>query len=676
MRESDTFFKIYLIGIVFFIFIETFCNLMVDVNAYVFMNLGEIISILPILAVTIVLTIILIISFNTKRLIKHEYRLFSILIIISVLRLIAQFIPIIWILLLIHFLQLFSCMICFNEIITLIQKGKNFLNFNTFIAAIIFGLGVQFAFFIGNISSNLTTNFTKLVPIIIIVISITVINIKFFFPKFQKNMVKEERTGNDKKQISYVHFVILGILVLTNMIWIINPMALSAYGVINFNFSGTEVYFPWISYGFTYYIFVILITAIVSFYLFTRFLLQLNKKNLKIVSLAFGVLFVLVNGLSLLFNGRNRTVGATIFFTITSIVNVGFLVYYSLYIFNSYSFNSRRKLFLGLIIFFITILFFIILQVQVLWYEYISLLINVIILVGIFAILVSLIEIYNFSKMIIDKEYNQKTPKKAVGILLIGVFLANVIVLGVVFAQRQPVPQGSNNPTFMTWNIHNGIGIDDCFDLDRLIEQIEQEDPDVLGLNEVDMGALKTSFVDIGTYFAHHLNMYYYYGYTFYKHYGNILLSKYPILNAEIIELPLSVESTEPRSMIKATLEINTSQWRVYLTHLSTEQKDREAQVPFIVNKTNEESFEKVVWMGDFNFQPTSGEYDLINSTNSLNFTDTYRSLNSDDGYTYIEDGIPQRRIDYIMCSPDLTPTQSKVKCTVGSDHCAVITTF
>jgi endonuclease/exonuclease/phosphatase family metal-dependent hydrolase len=311
-----------------------------------------------------------------------------------------------------------------------------------------------------------------------------------------------------------------------------------------------------------------------------------------------------------------------------------------------------------------------------LWYEYVSLLINVILLVGIFSILVSLIEIYNFSKLRTDWEYNSKIPNKAIGILFLGVFLTNIIVMGAIFAQRQPVPHGSDSPTFMTWNIHNGIGIDDSFDLDRLVQQIDKEEPDVLGLNEVDMGALKTSFVDIGSYFAHHLNMYYYYGYTFYKHYGNILLSKYPILNAKIIELPLAVESAEPRSMIKATLEINSSQWTVYLTHLSTEQKDREAQVPFIVNKTNENSFENVIWMGDFNFQPNSDEYNLINNTSSLNFTDTYRSLNSDDGYTYIEDGSPQRRIDYIMCSPDLTPTQSKVICTVGSDHCAVITTF
>lgn len=670
MKKSDIFLKIYIIGVVFFLFIEAFYNIMIDVNAYVFMNLGNILSILPTLLITIILLVVMIASFNSKRLIKHNYRLFSILVLISILRLIAQFIPIIWILLPVNLLQLFAGMVFFNEIILLIQNQENSINFNSFIGGIIFGVGVQFAFLIINVSSNITTNIMKMIPVILILISLTVINIKLFFPTFQEPVVEDNKSETNKKEISYLHFVILGILFLTNMIWIMNPMALSAYGVINFNFSTTILYFPWISYGFTYYIFIILITAMVTFYLSTKYIFQLDELKLKAFSLGFGALFILINCLSLLFMGTERMVEATVFFTVATIINIGFLVYYFLYIFNTYSFNSRRKLLLGLIIFFVTILIFIIIQVQVLWYEYISLLINVIILVGTFGVLGATIEIYNFSKVGRTRDYNPQINKNITVILFTAIILANGVLLGVVFAQRSPVTQGRNNPTFMTWNIHNGIGIDDEFNLDRLIERIKKEDPDVLGLNEVDMGALKTSFVDIGSYFGHYLNMYYYYGYTFYKHYGNMLLSKYPILNAQIIKLPLAVKSAEPRSMIKATLEINSSLWTVFVTHLSTEKKDREAQVPFIVNKINEDPFNRVVWMGDFNFEPTSGEYALINSTSSLNFTDTHQSDPDD---TFID---PPKRIDYIMCSPDLIPTQTEVICTKGSDHCAVVTKF
>ncbi len=678
MKESESILKTYVIGVVFFLFIEAFSNLLVEINAYVFMNLSEILIYLPTLLITIILTVFLIVTFNKKTLMKHEYRLFTIIIIIAGLRLATQFIPWISVLLILNFLQLFLCILFFNEVIILSQKEGEFLNPNLFIAAIIFGLGIEFSFLIINMSSNLTTDFTKFIPIILISISMIGIDVKVFLPNNVRHNIEKENKDNNKKEVSYIHFAILGLLFLTCMIWILNPMALSAHGIINLMFSNSTMIFPWTSYGFTYYIFLILGTAFAAFYITTQFILNFDVKRIKLISIVLGAMFLFINGISLILIESTRTVWSTIFFSIATIINVGFVIYYSLYLFNVYSFNRRRKLFLGFITFIITVISFIILQVQVLWYQYVSLLINVIILVGISGVLVCLVEIKNFSILWHNRELNLKVNIKVMGIFFMSIFIINGVVLGVVIAQRIPEPQVDSSPTFMTWNIHNGIGVDDSFDLDRQIEQIKVQDPDVIALNEVDMGALKTSFIDIGTYFAHKLNMYYYYGYTFYKHYGNVLLSKYPIITKEILPLPLEVKSAEPRSMIRATIQIGSALWAVYVTHLSTEQQDRQAQVPYIVNKINEGAFLRVVWMGDFNLVPESGEYNSINSTTSLKFTDTYRALNSDLGYTgdFNDNLNPQKRIDYIMCSPDLNPTKSKVVCSLASDHCAVITEF
>ncbi|MBD3214178.1 MAG: hypothetical protein GF311_16330 [Candidatus Lokiarchaeota archaeon] len=671
--------NIFLIGIILFFFIEAFYNLIVEVNAYVFMNLSEIVSLLPVLITSIILIVLLVVSFNTKKIVVHKYRISLIILIISIVRLIAQFIPWTSILLILNFLLLFSGMIFFNEIIILTQTQDTYLNVNELIAGLILGLGFQFIFLIIDISSNITTNFTKLIPLLIILVCINIINKNEYFPRNLRSLSENTTNQNSKKKISYIHFIILGILFLTGIMWFFNPMALSAYGIINLNYQNTEFLFPWISYGFTYYIFIILIAAIAAFYLTTRVFLKLKKNMVRIVSIILGILFLFLNGLSLLFIESPRSSLATIFFTIITIINVFFLLYYILYLFNAYSFNYRLRLLFGLIIFFMTIFIFIIIQVQILWYEYISLLINVIILVGTAGILMMILEVKNFGKILERRDFNLKFDRRATGYLFIGVFIINSAALGVITLQRGPVPPTSENPIFMTWNIHNAIGVDDKFELDRLVEQIKTRNPDVLGLNEVDLGALKTSFIDIGSYFAHKLNMYYYYGYTFYKHYGNMLLSKYPISNAEIIKLPLNVSSAEPRSMIKAHLEINSTIWTVYITHLSTKKDDRIEQVKAIVNEMNGSAFEKIVWMGDFNFEPTDTEYLLINSTiPDLNFTDTYRKLNTDPGYTghFDDEFEPQKRIDYIMCSPDLTPLGSEVWCSEASDHCAVITQF
>ena len=59
-------------------------------------------------------------------------------------------------------------------------------------------------------------------------------------------------------------------------------------------------------------------------------------------------------------------------------------------------------------------------------------------------------------------------------------------------------------------------------------------------------------------------------------------------------------------------------------------------------------------------------------------FRDTYPFVNSDPGHTggFDDNAVPHRRIDYILCSPDLTPIKSKVICSIVSDLCAVVTKF
>ncbi|MBD3213295.1 MAG: hypothetical protein GF311_11865 [Candidatus Lokiarchaeota archaeon] len=685
--RKDNIFNIFAVSEISYFFIESFYNLMINVNAYVFMNLSEILSILPILAITILSLIILMIGFNKRNIISHKYRIFFIILIISALRVITLFIFLSSLQLIFNFILLFSCMIFFKEVIYITQMDDETFEVNDFIAGMIFGIILQLILLIITYSSNLAFNPSKFIPVILIIVTLNLINAKQFHPKKVESLSFTKDKKRDLREISLIHFIIFGIIFLLSMIWILNPMALSAYGMINLNFLNTELYFPWFSYGFNYYILIIIITTVLSFYLISRFVLRLEKTRIRLFSIIFGTIIVIINLLTLTFLEINKTVQnpntlflSTFLLTFSTIVNVSFLIYYLMYIFTTYSFHSRSKLFKGLFIFFISILVFIILQVQVLWYSYVSLIINVVLLLTTGGILIVIIEGLNFSKLSVGRILSKKLDLNSFSMLWKFIFLLLIISFGIILYEEKEVSPGNVNPTFMTWNIHNAIGVDDNFDLDRLIEEVKQVDPDILGLNEVDMGALKTSFIDIGSYLAEKLNLYYFYGYTFYKHYGNVLLSKYPILEAEIIPLPLIVETAEPRSMIKATIGINNSYWNIYITHLSTKSQDRLVQVPFIINKINEDPFNNVIWMGDFNFEPTDTEYSLINSTvPTLNFTDTFTYLNSPDpGYTgdFNDNYQPQKRIDYIMCSPDLIPVSSEVLCSYASDHCAVITEF
>lgn len=682
MKDYKKISSILLVGIIFYLFIESFYNVLVNINAYIFMNLSEILSISPTLIILISLIVLEYLFFMLAK-INKKNKPYILIYVITGIRISSQFVIIPNTIIILNFLMLFSIFIFFLGFIPLIEKDDSFIDFSQFFGGILIGLSIQFLFLIISISSNLTSDANKLVSTFSLVIMLIIINNYLFYPKKFLSVVsasKKNDTKSNKKNISLVHFIILGTLFTFSMMWIFNPMALSAYDIINLSINGLVSNSPviWPTYGYTYYIVLITITAIGSYLVIFKYLFSLNQKLLRIIAICSIAITCILTILALFIIENDFTIISSVYTSILTIIGVFSIIFYVAYLFNVYTFSNPRKLLYGIIIFFLTNIFFIILHVEVLWYEYLSLIAHLIIqIISGFA----LIFIYELKNLKVTFNLKQRSYilNKSIIAILTGVLILQGLSIFVI-SQSRTINNGQNpNPLFMVWNIHNAIGYDDIFDLDRIVKDIKENDPDILGLNEVDLGALKTGFVDLPSYIAHKLNMYYFYGYTFYKHYGDVILSKYPILEAEIISLPLAIETERPRAIIKAKFQINSSVWTVIVSHLSTNSDDRLAQVPFIVNKIGEETtFEKIIWMGDFNLEPTSPEYSLINGTSILNFTDSYRFLNTFSGYTgdFNEDHIPQKRIDYIMCSPDLVPKSSYVFCSISSDHCAVITQF
>jgi len=682
MKKYNNISSILLVGIIFYLFLESFYNVLVNINAYIFMNFSDILTILPTLIIVILLIVLEYFFFMSARITKF-YKPYIMIYIITGVRISTQFIIIPSVILVLNLIELFTILLFFIGFIILIEANKSYIDSLQFIGSAIIGLGIQFIFLTINISSNLTSDTIKIFPTITFILILVILNNYLFYPNNFKEILTnmgDFTNKSDKKSISLFQFIILGTLFVFSMMWIFNPMALSAYDIINLSINNLipNSMNIWPSYGFTYYILLILITAIISYVLINKYLFTLNPKLLRIIIVSSIGTTCILTVLALFIVESDFTIISTIYISMIAVIGVFSIILYISYLLNFYTYEDPKKLLIGIIIFFLTNFFFIILHVEILWGEYMSLITHVIIQIITGAVLVILYELKNL-KIPYSIKKLRLPLNKSILVIFIGIIITYGISMGVIVQERKDKPLQSDYPKFMIWNIHNAIGDDDVFHLDRLIKNIKDNDPDILGLNEVDLGALKTSFIDLPSYFAHNLNMYYFYGYTFYKHYGNVILSKYPILEAKIITLPLTIQSAEPRSLIRAEFEINSAIWTVFVTHLSTEADDRLAQVPFIVNQIAQEmTFEKIVWMGDLNLEPTSTEYSLINNTLPLNFTDTYRLLNSDPGYTgYFDDNHnPQKRIDYILCSPDLNPISSEVFCSIGSDHCAVITQF
>jgi endonuclease/exonuclease/phosphatase family metal-dependent hydrolase len=251
--------------------------------------------------------------------------------------------------------------------------------------------------------------------------------------------------------------------------------------------------------------------------------------------------------------------------------------------------------------------------------------------------------------------------RKNISILMIITLASAITTLYLIQIEWQ---KKTENIKVMTWNIHNGVGIDDQYDIDRISSVIKTQNPDIIGLQEVEE--------DMAAYIADELDMEYIFGADYDDDEGNAILSKYPI--EDVQNLYLSPDNA--RSLIRAEIIIDSEKWYFFITHLSLRPtEDNLRQTKQILSKVLKGYSRRVVLIGDFNFGPDSEQYDKILHHETIRLIDTYRHLNEDSGLTFRTDYL-FRRIDYIFCSSDLKPTISEVVHSFSSDHCALLTTF
>ena len=220
MPKYQNISSILLVGIISYLFIESFYNVIVDINAHVFMHFSEILSIMPSLIIAALLLIIELYLFMFKK-IKKAYKPFILLYLICGLRLSSQFVFLPSAIFIINFLMLFSILLFFMTFIILTERNDIYMSFSQFLGSVIFGLGIYFGLLIINISSNLTSDTLKIIPTFIFIGLIIYINHNLFNPKIIENLLsgveRKDGDSSNKKNISLIHFIILGVLFIFSM---------------------------------------------------------------------------------------------------------------------------------------------------------------------------------------------------------------------------------------------------------------------------------------------------------------------------------------------------------------------------------------------------------------------------------------------------------------------------
>lgn len=670
MTENKDLAVFIVFGISIYLFIEAFTNFALYINAVIFLRWKDLSVVLGWIILYLFVLFGIITSFSLKKL-TNSQKIYILLFIIPAFRILTQ-VYLIGEIYLLFLTVLFASLLLILIEFFIMTKESN-INSRTLLGAIIFGIGIYLFLLTLNLTSNLSVEVLKIPIVITFTVILLILNIKSFNPKsyLERERPHLDTSGENTLELPIIHFFLFGILLFFGLSWLVNPMSLAAYDIYILN---------WYEYSFMYYTIIIMSALITSYFLMDYLLKKVELLVLRRVLILFNAIFCGINCLALFIIDTESTILSTIYLSILTCISIFTIVLDLGFILERYTLKNRKKRLFGIIVLIFGFVFSYAIAIIFTWSLYLSLLITTLILAAVYFGIFMGIEIRNVSR---HKKVLMGGPNrnKIFSLVFIILLALNISAIALITLQRSYEAPSSGNPTIMSWNIHNGIGSDGEFDLDRIIEEIKEYNPDILGLNEVDMGVMKTSFVDITSYFAEHLDMYYFYGPTFFKHYGNAIFSKYPFEEVETIDLPV-VEGihSEPRGVIKAKVDIDGEIWTIYVNHLATNEEHRKEQVPFVVELMEEEDFERVIWMGDFNMQPDSKPYELVNSTsNKIQLRDTHFYLGDPKdtgGFDPNNDFKPTNRIDYIFCSPDLIPTKVKVHWSLASDHCAVVAEF
>ena len=212
-------------------------------------------------------------------------------------------------------------------------------------------------------------------------------------------------------------------------------------------------------------------------------------------------------------------------------------------------------------------------------------------------------------------------------------------------------------------------------DFDMVADTIKQYGADIVGLQEIRDAGEREDYEAQAKIVAEKLGFYYYFAKAFYfadkGPYGNAVLSRYPIVEAQTIPIPNPVEYKyggyyEPRCLLKAKIDA-AGGLNVLVSHFGLNPDEAENAVKTVVANLPEEN---CVLMGDFNVTPENPV--LLPIREKLADTAEHFDAPKLSFPSYA----PTGKIDYIFVSKDMKVQFADIPQIVTSDHCPHLATI
>lgn len=235
----------------------------------------------------------------------------------------------------------------------------------------------------------------------------------------------------------------------------------------------------------------------------------------------------------------------------------------------------------------------------------------------------------------------------------------------------------------MVYNIAYGTGAPDAFyerfltghrylrtsqvHLDRIMNFIEKENPDILGLVEVDTGSIRTKFVNQVETIANHLNHFHHcsvkYGEDSFgrtipilRMQGNAVLTKKRIPDKQFHYFPVGFK--------RLIIELDIGGISFFLVHLALQKRIRKKQLDFLTEIVRKHK--NIIVAGDFNI--FKGNQEIAKFQQELKLINpNQKSLPTYPSWH------PRKELDFILHSANIKVTHFSVPKVKFSDHLPIM---
>lgn len=228
----------------------------------------------------------------------------------------------------------------------------------------------------------------------------------------------------------------------------------------------------------------------------------------------------------------------------------------------------------------------------------------------------------------------------------------------------------------MQFNIHAGVSRYGGIGIARIAAEIRAAHPDLVSLNEVDDGTVRSGGTDEPAYLSQATGLHVVYGPNLFGYdggrFGNAILSRFPIAATHNTRLPRRPHS-EPRGLLEASIRIGHRTISFYSVHLSQGGRGavpriRQAEaIARVIGSTSRPT----ILSGDLN----SGPADLPVRILRQYLLDAQQYGGHGPGLT-VPEVAPRNRIDYILYDNHFAPLpgSTQVLPSASSDHRSVWT--